>query len=126
MKKIDRCTIIRKEYSLAPVGVNVMEDMENLIIHSRLCVSVNFKLDHPPGDTLGFARSHCPGGRVFAQHFLPEGRGFELEKFSTVLKEKCRNFSICFKETRGSFAKAGVLVQFHIDFCKNSKYMLYL
>ena len=34
-------------------------------------------------------------------NLCPGGRGFELEKFSTVLKEKCRNFSICFKETGG-------------------------
>ena len=29
-------------------------------------------------------------------------RDFELEKFPTVLKEKCRKFSICFKEIEGS------------------------
>ena len=66
-------------------------------------VWVNFKPDHPPDDPRGFARSHCPGGQVFAQLLCPGRRGFEFEKFSAVLKEKCRNFSICFKETRGSF-----------------------
>ena len=66
-------------------------------------VSVNSKPDHPPpGHPPTFARSHFLGGRVFAQLSLPGGRGFELQKFSAVLKEKCRNFSICFKETRGS------------------------
>ena len=65
-------------------------------------LSVNSKPDHLPGDTQGLARSHC--SRVgFSSKFLCWGsRGFELEKFSTVLKEKCRNFSICFKETGGS------------------------
>ena len=56
-------------------------------------------LSIPPGDPRGFAHSQCPRGQVFAQLSLPGGRGFELEKFYTVLKEKCRNFSICFKET---------------------------
>ena len=60
----------------------------------------------PLGDPRGFSRYHCPGGRVFAQLSLQGGgggSGFELEKFPTVLKEKCRNSSICFKETGGSF-----------------------
>ena len=39
------------------------------------------------------------GIRIFS---LAGGQGFELENFSTLLKEKCRNFSICFKETGGS------------------------
>ena len=51
-----------------------------------------------PGD------SHVPTAREvrFSPNFLCPGyRGFESEKFFTVLKEKekCRNFSICFKET---------------------------
>ena len=33
------------------------------------------------------------------------GLGFELEKFRTVLKEKCRDFTICFEETRGSLKR---------------------
>ena len=41
----------------------------------------------PPAAPRRFTRSHCPGGWVFAQLSLPRGRGFELEKFSTVLKE---------------------------------------
>ena len=48
-----------------------------------------------PSDPRGFARFHCPEDPVFAQI------SFELDKFSTVSKEKCRNFSICFKETGG-------------------------
>ena len=57
----------------------------------------------PPSDPRGFARSHCPGERrVFAQFSLPGGQGFEFEKFSTVLKEKCRNVSICFKESEAA------------------------
>ena len=42
-------------------------------------------------DPRGFAHSHYLGVR-----------DFESEKFSTVFKDKCRNFSICFKETGGS------------------------
>ena len=41
----------------------------------------------PPGDPRGFALSHCPGGRVFAQLSLLGGQGFELKKFVIVLKE---------------------------------------
>ena len=52
----------------------------------------------PPGDPRGFARYHCPGGRVFAQVSFPGGRGFELEKFPTVLKEKCKNSSFFLKK----------------------------
>ena len=56
--------------------------------------NVSINSDHPPGD-LGDSR-----GLGFRPTFFAWGiGGFELEKFSTVLKEKCRNFSICFKET---------------------------
>ena len=48
-----------------------------------------------PGDSHVFTAS----GVAFSPNFFcPGGRGFKLEKFATVLKEKCRNFSICFKE----------------------------
>ena len=54
------------------------------------------------------------GGRIFAQLSLPGGRGFESEKFSTVLKEKCGNFSICFKETGGSLKiRCSCAVSYH-------------
>ena len=62
-----------------------------------LNVSVNSKPDHPEIRTLSL-----PGGSCFAQLSFPGGRGLKLEKFSTVLKEKCKNFLICFKETGGS------------------------
>ena len=65
-------------------------------------VSVSSKPDHLPGDPQGFALSHFPGVRFFPNFLCPGGRGIEFEKFSTVLKENCRKFSICFKETRGS------------------------
>ena len=65
-------------------------------------VSINSKPGHPPGRPLGFARPHCPGVGFSPNFLCPEGRGFELEKFSTVLKEKYRDFWICFKETGGS------------------------
>ena len=57
-------------------------------------VSVNSKPDHHSGQPRGFARSHCLGGGG--------GGDFESEKFSTVFKDKCRNFSICFRGTGGS------------------------
>ena len=80
-------------------------------------------LTTPPGDPRGFARSNCPGGRVYAQLSLPGGQGFELEEFSTVLKDKCRiNFSICFEET-GSSLKSRCSC---INFCINSRCLLYL
>ena len=42
-------------------------------------------------------------GVGFSSNYLcPGGRGFELQKFSAVLNEECRNFSISFKETGGS------------------------
>ena len=95
-------------------------------------VSVNSKPDHPPlRATPG--ESHVLTARgvgFFAQLSLPGGRGFELEKFFTVLKEKCRNFSICFEETGGSLKSQRnmILVLFRINFCKkkNSKCLLYL
>ena len=65
----------------------------------ELYVSVNSKPDHPPGQPPEIRTFSLPGGRVFAQLSLPGGQDFEFEKFSTVLKEKFRNFSICFKET---------------------------
>ena len=108
--------------------------MQSIIcIASRGCrliyVSVNSKPDHPPppGDPRGFAPSHCPGVGFSPNFLCPGVRSFEIEKFSAVLKEKCRNFSICFKETGGSL-KSGCrrLVLFHINFCKNSTCLLYL
>ena len=58
-------------------------------------------------------------GRVFAPLSFPGGRGFELKKFSIVLKEKCRK-SICFKlkETGGSL-QSRCFALFNINFCKN-------
>ena len=72
----------------------------------------------PPGDPRGFVHSHCPGGQVFAQLSLPRGRGIEFKKFFTVLKENCRSFSICFKETRGSLKKQVFLCCFIPIFAK--------
>ena len=80
--------------------MRVSESVNSVMFYTN--VSVNSKPDHSPRRPQGFARPHCPGDRVFAQLSLPGGRGFELKKFSTVLKEKCRNFSNCFKETGGS------------------------
>ena len=64
----------------------------DLALSPMLClehfVSVNSKPDYPPDDPQD---SHVPTARGvrFSPNFLcPEGRGFELEKFSTVLEEK--------------------------------------
>ena len=59
-------------------------------------VSVNSKPDHPPGRPPRIRTLSLPQGSGFRPIFFPGGRRFELEKFPTVLKEKCRNFSICF------------------------------
>ena len=60
----------------------------------------------PPRATPGDSHVLTARGSGFGPTFFArEGggsRGFELEKFSAVLKEKSRNFSICFKETGGS------------------------
>ena len=76
----------------------------------------------PRASPQGFARSHYPEGRLFAQlSFCSGDQGFELEKFSTVPKEKFGNFSICFKESGGSLksrCSCAVSYQFlqkHID-----------
>ena len=52
-----------------------------------------------PGRPLGIRTFLLPlGWSGFRPTFLPGGRGFESENFPTVLKENCRNFSICFKK----------------------------
>ena len=51
-------------------------------------VSVNSKPDHHPGRPLRIRMFSLPGG----------GLDFESEKFSTVFKDKWRNFSICSKK----------------------------
>ena len=59
-----------------------------------------------------------PSGSDFRPTFFATGQGLEVEKFSTVLNEKCRNFSICFKETRGSLKKQMFLYCFMLIFAK--------
>ena len=57
----------------------------------------------PPWRLPGIPTFSLPKGSGFRPTFFAGGvRGFELEKFSTVSKEACRNFSICFKKTGGS------------------------
>ena len=80
-------------YGLKPLGVP--KDPRGL---NRANVSANSKPDHPPGRPQGFARSHCPGGQVFAQLSLPGGSGFDSEKFPTVLKENAGNFRFISKK----------------------------
>ena len=65
--------------------------------------SVSSKPHHPASGRLpGFPRSHCSGVGFSPNHLCPGGRGFESEKSSTVLTEKCTNSSVCFKEAGGS------------------------
>ena len=53
-----------------------------------------------PGD------SHVLTAKGVLPNFLcPAHQGFELEKFPTVLKEKCRNFSTCFRKNRRQLEK---------------------
>ena len=57
-----------------------------------------------PRATPGIRTISLPRGRDYRPTFFArEGRNFELEKFPTDLKDKCRNFSICFKETGESW-----------------------
>ena len=73
----------------------------------------------PPGRPPRIRMFPLPGGSGFRPTFFALGvGGFELEKFSTVLKEKCWNFSICFKETGGSL-KSRCSCAFDNNFCKN-------
>ena len=52
-------------------------------------VAVNSKPDHPPGDPQGFARSHCPRGRVFANFLCRRGRsGFLIREIFYSFKRK--------------------------------------
>ena len=62
--------------------------------------------EFPPGSltipraTPGIRTFSLPRGSGFRPTFFARGGGgFELEKLATVLKEKFRNSSICFKET---------------------------
>ena len=66
-------------------------------------VSVSSKPDHPPGVTLGIFRTFpLPGVLGFRPTFLARSLGFRIrEIFYIVQEEKCRNFSIRFKETGG-------------------------
>ena len=43
-----------------------------------------------------------PGVGFSPNYLCLEGGGFELEIFPTVFREKCKNFSNCFREARGS------------------------
>ena len=53
------------------------------------------------------------------------GGDFESEKFSTVFKDKCRNFSIRFRGTGGSLkSKCSCALSCHL--LQNSRCLLYL
>ena len=88
---------------------------------NRSYVSFTSKPDHPRG----FARSHCPEERVFAQLSLPGGQSFELGKFSTVWKKNAGTSRFVLKKPNAA-CKAGALALLHINFCKYSKGLLHL
>ena len=71
-------------------------------------VSVNFKPDHQPERRPRIRTFSLPGGSL----------DFESEKFSTVFKDKWRNFSICFKEAGGQLEKQVFLCCFMSTFAK--------
>ena len=77
-------------------------------------------LTNPHCDPRGFVHSDCPGPWVFTQVAFPAGRRFELEKFSTVLKEKCRIFLVCFQETGGRL-KSRCFVLFRYQFLQKQQ-----
>ena len=89
-----------------------------------LNVSVSSKPDHPPGDPRDLHILTARGIRFLPNFLCLGGRGFELEKFPTVLKEKCSNFSVC--EIEGSLKSRRSCALFHINFCKNCRCLLYL
>ena len=68
--------------------------MESLLLHCSNA-AVNPKPDHSPGRPP--RDSHLPtaqGVRVWPDFLCPRDQSFELERLSTVLKEKCRKFSM--------------------------------
>ena len=92
-----------------------------LSLIAALCISQLQVGPPPPPSTLG--NSHiftAPGVGLSPRFRCLRGRDFELEKFPTVLKEKCRNFSICFKETgAGQLEKQAFLCCFRSIFEKS-------
>ena len=93
-----------------------LANFDKAIWLNSLCIS----LTNPPCDPRGFVHSDCPGPWVFIQVALPGSRRFELEKFSTVLKEKRRNFLICFQETGGRL-KSRCFVLFRCQFLQKQQ-----
>ena len=66
----------------------------------------------PPRATPG--DSHVPRGRVFTSNFVARGSGFELEKFSTVLKRnrgqlEKQVFVCCFTPTFAKTSRKAVV-----------------
>ena len=82
-------------------------------------VSVNSKPDHPPlpgGRPPGIRTFSLPRESSFRQTFFArEGRGFESEKFPTVLKKIAGTSRFVSKKLEAAW-KVGVLVLFHINY----------
>ena len=83
-----------------------MENTSHMLVFSMIFDQAT------PGDFM----FSLPGeSGVCAAFFCLGVRGFESEKFSTVFKEKCKNLSICFKET----SCVNVLCQINFCICNN-------
>ena len=82
-------------------------------------VLVNSKPENPPWATPGDSDILTAQRVGFSPSFLcPGGQGFEFEKFSTLLKEKCRNVSICLKKNSKQLKKLVFLCSFMSIFAK--------
>ena len=80
--------LIKADYETNQHNQCISNSVESIDYFQRM---IMYQSILSPDDPREFARSHCLGVR-----------DFESEKFSAVFKDKCRSFSICFKETGGS------------------------
>ena len=89
-------------------------------------VSVNSKSDHPPGVSRDSYVLTASVGQCFAQLSLPGRSGFRIRDIYYSFERNLRELLDLFQRNRRRLFKAGVLVLFHINFCKNSRSLLYL
>ena len=85
-------------------------------------VSVNSMPDHPPlpGDPRGFARYHCPGGRVLAQLSLPGESGFSIREIFYSSSRKMQELLNLIQRDRRQFEKQVFLCCFISIFAKTA------
>ena len=105
----------KSHLALVRGSVEVQESLE-FLAHQILTGRTNM---HAGTCRLNNEDSHvltARGVRSSPNFLCPGARGFEFEKFSTVLN---RNFSICFKETGGSLkSRYSCAVSYHFFFAK--------